>query len=88
MILFNFNVTIEIFYLAVILIIIGEALKTFEFINNKFLLLYLFIIGIGLNFIFHGISYQTLFESLVSLALSTFIYDIIKIVRRDRKSIY
>lgn len=82
--LFNFNVTIEIFYLAVILIIIGEGLKTFEFINNKLLLLYLIIISLGLNFIFYGISYQTLFESLVSITLATFIYDIIKTIKKHK----
>ena len=81
MILFSFNVTMQIFYLSVILIIIGEALKTFEFINNKLIILYLFIISILLNFIFHGITYQTLFESFVSLSLSTLIYDIIKLIR-------
>jgi len=78
-----FNVTMQIFYLAVILLIIGEALKTFEFINKKLILFYLFIISLGLNFIFHGISIQTLLESLIALSLSTLIYDIVKIIKKS-----
>lgn len=75
--------TIQTFYLSVILLIIGEALKTFEFFNKKYIILYLFIISILLNFIFHGITLQTLFESLISLSLSIMYYDIIKLVRKN-----
>ena len=73
-------ISIQIFYLAVVLVIIGEALKTFEFINNKFILLYLFIIALLLNFIFYGITYA-LIKSLISVSLSTLIYDIIKLIK-------
>ena len=73
--------TMQIFYLSVILLIIGEALKTFEFFNKKYIILCLFIISILLNFIFHGITLQTLFESIVAVSLSTLYYDIIKIIR-------
>ena len=73
-------ISIQIFYLAVVLVIIGEALKTFEFINNKFILLYLFIIALLLNFIFYGITYA-LIKSLISVSLSTLIYDITKLIK-------
>lgn len=73
-------ISIQIFYLAVVLVIIGEALKTFEFINNKFILLYLFIIALLLNFIFYGIT-SSFIKSLISVSLSTLIYDIIKLIK-------
>ena len=82
MILFTFNVTIQIFYLSIILIILGESLKTFEFINNKFIILYLFIISFLLNFIFHGITLQTLFESIISVSLSVLLYDLKKVLKK------
>lgn len=82
MILFTFNVTMQIFYLSIILIIIGEALKTFEFINNKFIILYLLIISLLLNFIFHGMTLQTLFESIISVSLSVLLYNLKKVLKK------
>ena len=79
----NMIINIQVFYLAIILVIIGEALKTFEFINTKFILLYLFIISILLNLIFHGIKIETLLESIISLSLSTIVYDIIKLIKNN-----
>lgn len=78
--------TIQIFYLSIILLIIGEALKTFEFFNKKLIILYLFIISFLLNFIFHGISLQTLFESVIAVSLSALYYDIIKLIRNNWQS--
>ena len=75
--------TMQIFYLSVILLIIGEALKTFNYFKKKFIILYLFIISILLNFIFHGITLQTLLESIVAVALSVLYYDIIKLIRKN-----
>lgn len=73
-------ISIQIFYLAVVLVIIGEALKTFEFINKKYILLYLFIIALLLNSIFYGIT-SSFIKSLISVSLSTLIYDIIKLIK-------
>lgn len=75
--------TIKLIYLSIIMLIIGEALKKFEFINKKLIILYLFIISLLLNFIFHGISLQTLFESIVAVSLSVLYYDIFKIIRKN-----
>lgn len=75
----------QIFYLTIILLIIKEGLKNLEFINNKFILLYLIIIGLLINFIFYGISLKTIFESLISVSFTVFIkeiYDIFKDIFR------
>ena len=56
MVLFSFDVTMQLFYLVVILIIMKEALKKMNYINNKYILIYLFIISLLLNIIFHGLS--------------------------------
>lgn len=75
--------TIQTFYLSVILLIIGQALKSFEFINNKLIILYLFIIALLLNAIFHSISLQTLFEGVVAVSLSVLYYDVIKLIKKN-----
>lgn len=77
--------TIQIFYLSMVLLIIGEALKTFDFVNKKFIILYLFTIALLLNFIFHGISIQTLVESIIAVSLSVLYYDIIKLIKKLTK---
>ena len=74
-------ITIQIFYLSVILLIIGQALKSFEFINKKLIILYLFIIAFSLNVIFHGISLQSLFEGIVAVSLAVLYYDVIKLIK-------
>ena len=83
MILFNFNVTMQLFYLIVILIIIREAFRSMEYINNRYVLLYLFIISLLLNFIFHGISLSSLFESIISISLLILIYEIRRILKGE-----
>ena len=42
MILFNMEVTMQIFYLTIILLIIKYGLKNLEFIDHKYILLYSF----------------------------------------------
>ena len=81
----TFMITMQLFYLSVIMLIIGQALKSFEFINRKYIVLYLFVISILLNFIFHGISIQTLVESIISVALSVLYYDVIKLIKSWQK---
>ena len=77
----TFMITMQLFYLSVIMLIIGQALKSFEFINKKYIILYLFIISILLNFIFYGISIQTLVEGTIAVSLSVLYYDIIKLIK-------
>lgn len=86
MILFNMEVTMQIFYLTIILLIIKYGLKNLEFIEHKYILLYLIIISFLVNFIFYGISLSTIFESLVSVSFVVFIEEIYKIF--TNKSIY
>jgi len=81
LILFNMEVTMQIFYLTIILLIIKEGLKNLEFVNNKFILLYLIIISLFINFIFYGISLKTIFESIVSVSFMVFLCEIYKIFK-------
>jgi len=81
LILFNMEVTMQIFYLTIILLIIKEGLKNLEFVNNKFILLYLIIISLFINFIFYGISLKTIFESIVSVSFMVFLCEIYRIFR-------
>ena len=82
----TFMITMQLFYLSVIMLIIGQALKSFEFINKKYIILYLFIISILLNFIFYGISIQTLVEGTIAVSLSVLYYDIIKLIKNWQKN--
>lgn len=77
--------TMQLIYLSIIMLIIGEALKKFDFINKKLIILYLFVISLLLNFIFHGISVQTLFESIIAVSLSVLYYDVIRLIRNWQK---
>ena len=71
----------QIFYLTVILLVIEEGLKNLEFVNNKFILLYLLVISLLINFIFYGISLSTIFESIISVSFVVFIHEIYKIIK-------
>lgn len=71
----------QLFYLTVILLIIKEGLKNLEFINNKFILLYLMIISLLINFIFYGISFETMFESIVSVSFVILLCEIYNIFK-------
>ena len=82
----TFMITMQLFYLSVIMLIIGQALKSFEFINRKYIVLYLFVISILLNFIFYGISIQTLVEGTIAVSLSVLYYDIIKLIKNWQKN--
>ena len=84
MILFNINVTMQIFYLTIILLIIKDGLKHLEYINNKFITIYLIVISLLVNFIFYGVSLGTIFESIVSVSFVTLICDIYEIIKKIR----
>jgi len=80
-ILFNIEVTMQIFYLTIILLVIKEGLKNLEFINNELILLYLMIISFFINFIFYGISIKTIFESIISVSLVVLLCEIYRILK-------
>lgn len=82
MVLFSFNVTMELFYLTIMLLVISYGIKNLEFIDNRFILFYLLIISALVNFIFNGISFCTLFESVVSVSLVLLIREIYKIIKK------
>lgn len=82
MVLFSFNVTMELFYLTIMLLVISYGIKNLEFIDNRFILFYLLIISTLVNFIFKGISICTLFESVVSVSLVLLIREIYKIIKK------
>ena len=82
MVLFSFNVTTELFYLTIMLLVISYGIKNLEFIDNRFILLYLLIISVLVNFIFNGISTCTLFESIVSVSLVVLIQEIYKKIKK------
>ena len=71
----------QIFYLTINLLIIIVGLKNLEFINNKFILLYLTLISLIINFIFYGISLKTIFESIISVSFVLFLEEIYRIIR-------
>lgn len=75
------NVTMQIFYLTIILLVIKEGLKNLEFINNKFILLYLIVISLLINFIFYGISLTTIFESIISVSFTILLQEIYEMVK-------
>mgnify|MGYP003298730077 CR=1 FL=1 len=79
LILFNF--TIQILYLTIILLVIKEGLKNLEFINNRYIIFYLIIISLLINFIFYGISIKTFIEALISVSFVTLICEIYRTIK-------
>lgn len=80
--MFNIILSDKTFYLAIVLLIIGEGLKGLEFIKKNMIIWILMIISICINFIFRGIGVNALFEAIISVSLSTFLYDIIKNIKK------
>lgn len=82
MVLFNVDISMQLFYLICLLFVLYEGLKGLEYVNNKYILLYLLVISIGINFIFYGISINTLFISITALSQVVLIKEIFKIIRK------
>ena len=80
--MFNIILSDKTFYLAIVLLIIGEGLKGLEFIKKNMIIWILMIISICINFIFREIGVNALFEAIISVSLSTFLYDIIKNIKK------
>lgn len=69
------NITPQTIYLAIILIVMGEGLKSLPFIKKWMIIWILMIISVLINFIFYGIKFDTLFEALIATSIATFGYD-------------
>lgn len=76
--LLNINITEQTIYLGIILLVIAEGLKGLTFINRWMIIWILVLISIIINFIFYGISFYTLIESIFATSLATFMYELIK----------
>ncbi len=74
----NINITSHMLYLSLILVVIGNGLKQTIYIANWSILWILMTISIIINFVFFGIRFETLFEAVVAVALSTVIYQFYK----------
>ena len=83
MVLFNVDITIQLFYLIGLLFVLYEGLKGLEYVNNKYVLLYLLVISIGIKtyFIFYGISIKTLFVGVTALSFVVLIKEICKVLK-------
>lgn len=80
MTLFNMNITMELFYLVIMMLVIRKALFSLN-IKKKYITLYLLIISFIINFIFNGISIITFFESIICISFCSLITDIYKITK-------
>lgn len=82
----NINITAQTFYLAIMLIIIGEGLKTLPFIKKWMVIWILTLLSVLINFIFYGIRFNTLFEALIATSIATFGYDAFVQVKKGIKA--
>ena len=76
--LIDINVTTQMIYLALILVVIGKGLKELYFIAKWSIIWILMAISIIINFVFFGASFETLFEAVIAVSLSTVIYQTYK----------
>lgn len=83
--LFMIEITPQIIYLSFILIVIGQGLKDIPFIQNWMIIWILITIAILVQFVFIGISFQSLFEAIISVSLSTILYQVYKQTKKGIK---
>jgi hypothetical protein len=76
--LFTIRITPQIIYLSLILLVIGNALKDVPFIRKWMIIWILMAISILVEFVFIGITFQSLFEAIIASSLSTMIYQVYK----------
>ena len=72
----------QLFYLTVILLIIKWGILNMEYLDNKYVYVYLLLISLLLNFIFYGISIATIFESLISVSFVSLIGEVYNLIKR------
>lgn len=75
------KLTMQIVYLSVVLIMIAEALKGLEIKSILKIIIYTFLIGFFINYIFYGISIQTTFEVCITMSIIISIFYIIKLIK-------
>jgi hypothetical protein len=76
--LFTIEITPQIIYLTLILLVIGGSLKEVPFIQKWMIIWVLMTISIMVEFVFIGVSLKSLFEAIISASLSTTIYQLYK----------
>lgn len=76
--LFRIEITPQIIYLSLILLVIGSALKDVPFIRSWMIIWILIIISIIVQFVFVGINFQSLFEAIISSSVATMVYQAYK----------
>ena len=85
--LFKIEITPQIIYLSLILLVIGNGLKDVPFIKKWMVIWILIVISIMVEFVFIGISFQSLFEAIISSSLSTMVYQAYKQTRKGIREI-
>lgn len=85
--LFSIEITPQIIYLSLILLVIGNGLKDVPFIKKWMIIWILITISILVEFVFVGISFQSLFEAVISSSLSTMIYQAYKQTRKGIREV-
>lgn len=76
--LFKIEITPQIIYLSLILLVIGNGLKDIPFIRKWMIIWILIIISLIVEFTFMGISFQSLFEAVIASSLSNMTYQFYK----------
>lgn len=85
--LFTIEITPQIIYLSMILLVIGNALKDVPFIQKWMIIWILITISIMVEFVFIGVSFQSLFEAVISSSLSTMIYQAYKQTKKGIREV-
>jgi hypothetical protein len=83
----NINISPQVIYLSIMLIILGIGLKNLPFIQKWMIQWILLIISILINFIFNGIRFDTLFEAVISTSIAVFGYDAFVQTKKGIRSI-
>lgn len=81
--LFKIEITPQIIYLSLILLVIGNGLKDIPFVPKWIIIWILMAISISVQFVFVGIAFQSLFEAVMASSLSTMIYQLYKQSKRS-----
>lgn len=85
--LFKIEITPQIIYLSLILIVIGNALKDVPFIQKWMIIWIVMTISIIVEFVFMGVSFKSLFEAVISASLSTMAYQLYKQTKKGIRDI-
>ena len=84
--LFRIEITPQLIYLSLILLVIGNGLKDVPFIPKWAIIWILISISILVQFVFVGINFQSLFEAIMAASLSTMLYQLYKQTKKGVRS--